>query len=342
MNEAQRWDAVLQRDRRADGAFVFAVETTGVYCRPSCASRHPLRKNVRFFETGAAAQKKGFRACLRCRPDEAPARAAMVERLSRLIEQSEGPVRLERLAKSVGLSAAQVVRVFKAETGVTPAAYAAGLRAERMRQQLRRSKTVSEAIYEAGFESAGRFYARAGQSLGMSPRAAKEGGAGETIRFAVGQCSLGAILVAATGRGVCAILLGDTPEPLVEDLQRRFPRAALQGGETDFETWVAQVVGFVESPALGLSLPLDLRGTAFQQRVWKALAAVPCGETSTYAKLARRIGRPEAVRAVAGAVAANPIAVAIPCHRVIRTDGSLSGYRWGVERKKALLERESS
>jgi AraC family transcriptional regulator, regulatory protein of adaptative response / methylated-DNA-[protein]-cysteine methyltransferase len=341
MNEAQRWDAVLQRDRRADGAFVFAVETTGVYCRPSCSSRHPLRKNVRFFENGAAAQKKGFRACKRCRPDEAPARAAMVERLSRLIEQSEGPVRLDALAKSVGLSAAQVARVFKAETGVTPAAYAAGLRAERVRQHLRRSKTVSEAIFEAGFESSGRFYAQAGQALGMSPRAAKEGGAGETIRFAVGQCSLGAILVAATERGVCAILLGDAPEPLVEDLQRRFPRAALHGGEADFEQWVAQVVGFVEAPALGLSLPLDLRGTAFQQRVWKALAAVPCGETSTYARLAKRIGRPEAVRAVAGAVAANPIAVAIPCHRVIRTDGSLSGYRWGVERKRALLEREA-
>jgi AraC family transcriptional regulator of adaptative response/methylated-DNA-[protein]-cysteine methyltransferase len=340
MTADAQWKAVLARDKRADGAFVFAVETTGVYCRPSCGARHPLRKNVRFFAGCAAAEKKGFRACKRCRPDEAPREAALIARACRLLEGEEAPA-LGKLARALELSPSHLHRLFKRETGLTPAAYVAGLRAERVRAQLKRSSTVSDAIYEAGFQSTGRFYEKSAAALGMSPRSYQRGGADERIRFAVGQCSLGAILVAATERGVCAILLGDAPQPLVEDLQRRFPQAVLEAGDGAFETWVAQVVGFIEAPKLGLSLPLDLRGTAFQQRVWKALAAVPVGTTSTYARLAKAIGRPEAVRAVAGAVAANPIAVAIPCHRVIRTDGGLSGYRWGIERKQRLLDRET-
>jgi AraC family transcriptional regulator, regulatory protein of adaptative response / methylated-DNA-[protein]-cysteine methyltransferase len=339
MPNETRWNAVLERDARADGRFVFAVETTGIYCRPSCPARRPLRKNVTFFDDGAAARRMGFRACKRCHPDGVAARAAMVERVCRRLGRAEELPSLAELARAEGLSPAHFQRAFKTETGLSPHDFARGLRAQRFRHQLKRSKTVSDAIYEAGFNSSGRAYESA--SLGMTPTGFKQGGAGETIRFAVGECSLGAILVAATARGVCAILLGDAPEPLVEDLQRRFPRAELVGGDTGFERSVAEVVGFVEAPRLGLSLPLDLRGTAFQQRVWKALARLPAGKTSTYAGLAKAIGNPKAVRAVAGAVAANPIAVAIPCHRVIRTDGALSGYRWGVERKKALLAREA-
>lgn len=338
MTNETRWKAVLARDPRADGRFVFAVETTGIYCRPSCPARRPLRKNVSFFDDGAAARRKGFRACKRCQPDGVAARAAMVERVCRRLERAEEIPSLAELARSEDLSPAHFQRAFKAETGLSPHAFARGLRAQRLRHQLKRSKTVSDAIYEAGFNSSGRAYEAA--SLGMTPTGFKQGGAGETIRFAVGQCSLGAIVVAATARGVCAILLGDAPEPLVADLQHRFPKAELVGGDAAFEAWVAEVVGFVEAPRLGLALPLDLRGTAFQQRVWKALAEVPAGKTSTYARLAKDIGRPSAVRAVAGAVAANPVAVAIPCHRVIRTDGGLSGYRWGVERKRELLDRE--
>jgi AraC family transcriptional regulator of adaptative response/methylated-DNA-[protein]-cysteine methyltransferase len=232
-------------------------------------------------------------------------------------------------------------RIFKAITGVTPKAYASANRARRLREQLPRSATVTEAIYGAGFNSSGRFYATSSQVLGMAARRFRSGGTGESIRFAVGQCTLGSILVAATETGICAVQLGDDPEVLVRELQERFPKARLSGAEADFERWVAKVVGLVEAPALGLDLPLDVRGTAFQQRVWEALLRIPAGSTATYAEIARRIGAPKSVRAVARACASNAIAVAIPCHRVVRTDGSLSGYRWGVERKRALLARES-
>lgn len=342
MGADARWQAVVERDARADGAFVFAVQTTGVYCRPSCGARRPLRKNVRFFAGGEEARAAGFRPCKRCRPDEKKGRAALVEKLCRRLEAGGERVVLSQLAAEAGLSPSQLSRAFQAELGLSPRAYLLALRAGRLRRQLQRSPTVSDAIYAAGFESSGRFYAQAPGALGMTPRGFRGGGAGERIRFAVGQCSLGAVLVAATARGVCAILLGDAPEALVRELQDRFPRAELLGGDADFEAHVAEVVGLVEAPRKGLSLPLDVRGTAFQQRVWQALRAVPAGKTSTYARLARAIGRPSAVRAVAGAVAANPLAVAIPCHRVIRTDGALSGYRWGVERKRALLEREGA
>jgi len=339
-----RWAAVARRDKAADGAFFYSVRTTGVYCRPSCPARLPLRENVAFHSSRAAAEQAGFRPCRRCRPDEAAGarQAEIVARACELIASSEEPPTLDQLAEAAGLSLYHFHRVFKAVTGVTPRAYAAAHRHRKLRDGLPRSGSVTEAIHDAGFGSNGRFYAHAGEVLGMTPQAFRSGGRGTTIRFAVGQCSLGAILVAATDKGLCAILLDDEPEALVRDLQDRFPHAELVGGDADFERWVAQVVGFVEAPQLGLALPLDVRGTAFQQRVWQALREIPPGSTASYAEVAERIGQPQAVRAVAQACAANALAVAIPCHRVVRRDGGLSGYRWGVERKRTLLEREGS
>ena len=259
----------------------------------------------------------------------------------RLIEEAEEAPSLDALAQAAGMSRFHFHRVFKAVTGVTPKAYARrAARRSACATSWRRRDTVTEAIYGAGFNSSGRFYAASSDLLGMTPSAFRAGGDGAEIRFAVGECSLGSILVAATDKGVCAILLGDDPDALVRDLQDRFPKAPLIGGDARFEQLVATVVGFVEAPAHGLDLPLDVRGTAFQQRVWQALREIPRGATASYAEIAARIGRPKAVRAVAQACAANPLAVAIPCHRVVRTDGALSGYRWGVERKRALLERE--
>ncbi len=343
-SDEARWAAVQARDAAADGQFYYSVRSTGVYCRPSCASRTALRANVGFHGTREQAEAAGFRPCLRCRPELPPLaerQAEAVARACRLIEQAEEAPDLDSLARVAGLSRFHFHRVFKAVTGITPKAYAAAHRAGRVRRQLAVSGSVTEAIYGAGFNSSGRFYAGAGALLGMAPARFRAGGQGETIRFAIGQCSLGAILVAATATGICAILMGDDPEPLVRDLQDRFPRARLEGGDAGFEATVAQVVGLVEAPGLGLALPLDVRGTAFQHRVWEALRAVPPGATISYAELARRVGLPAgAARAVAGACAANPVAVAIPCHRVVRNDGALSGYRWGVERKRLLLERE--
>jgi AraC family transcriptional regulator, regulatory protein of adaptative response / methylated-DNA-[protein]-cysteine methyltransferase len=340
-----RWSAVVARDRSADGRFVYSVRTTGVYCRPSCAARLARPENVRFHETCADAEKAGFRACKRCRPDQpslSERHAATVAEICRLIETADEVPDLDDLAHRAGLSPYHFHRVFKAVTGLTPKGYAAADRAKRVRDELSRSGSVTEAIYGAGFNSNGRFYATSDRVLGMTPTDYRAGGANTDIRFAVGECSLGSILVAGSDRGVCAILMGDDPDALVRDLQDRFPRARLIGGEADFEAWVAEVVGFVEAPALGLDLPLDVRGTAFQQRVWQALREIPAGSTASYTDIANRIGAPKAVRAVARACGANALAVAIPCHRVVRNDGALSGYRWGVERKRALLERESA
>jgi AraC family transcriptional regulator of adaptative response/methylated-DNA-[protein]-cysteine methyltransferase len=339
----ERWDAVVRRDPSADGVFYYSVRTTGVYCRPSCAARLARRENVRFHRACEDAEQAGFRPCKRCRPN-APAlaeqRTAAVAKACRLIEASDESLNLEALADAVGMSRFHFHRVFKSVTGLTPKAYAAADRAQKIRSQLAQRGTVTEAIYGAGFNSNGRFYATSAQVLGMSPTRFRSGGEGEAIRFAVGECSLGSILVAATEKGVCAILLDDDPEALVCDLQDRFPRAELIGGDERFEELVAKVVGLVDAPALGLDLPLDVRGTAFQQRVWQALREIPAGSTVSYAEIAARIGSPKAVRAVAQACASNAIAVAIPCHRVVRNDGALSGYRWGVERKRILLERE--
>jgi len=341
--EDDRWRAVQQRDRAADGLFLYAVRTTGVYCRPSCGARLPRRANVTFHASCSEAEAAGFRPCKRCRPNEPSAatrRNAAVVRACRLIEQSEATPSLGTLAAATGLSRFYFQRLFKEITGVTPRAYAAAQRGNRVRAELRRGGPVTAAIYAAGFGSSGRFYAEARKELGMVPAAFRAGGRDTTIRFAVGECSLGSILVAASARGVCAILLGDAPEALVRDLHDRFPQAELQAGGADFDLWVAKVVGFVDAPRIGLDLPLDIRGTAFQRRVWQALQTVPTGTTIGYAELAAKIGAPSAARAVASACAANALAVAIPCHRGVRADGNLSGYRWGIERKRALLERE--
>ncbi|MGK9171491.1 bifunctional DNA-binding transcriptional regulator/O6-methylguanine-DNA methyltransferase Ada [Inquilinus limosus] len=343
-NDDARWAAVQRRDRAADGAFVYAVRTTGVYCRPSCASRHARRENVSFHLDAAAAERAGFRPCRRCKPNEASLaerQTALVVAACRTIETAEEMPSLDELAEAAGLSRFHFHRLFKSVTGVTPKAYADAHRADRMRDELAQTATVTEAIYGAGFNSNGRFYAAAPERLGMTPTAFREGGAGAEIRFAIGECHLGAILVAATDKGIVAIQFGDDPQALLERLQDRFPKARLVGGDAEFEQLVARVVGFVEAPSAGLDLPLDIRGTAFQQKVWQALRGIPPGTTVSYAEIARRIGRPKAVRAVAQACAANDLAVAIPCHRVVRADGDLSGYRWGVSRKQALLEREA-
>ena len=343
-DEQERWAAVVRRDPAADGQFFYSVATTGVFCRPSCPSRRARRENVFFHATCAEAERAGFRPCKRCRPDQlslVTQHAAMVANICQLIDTTDAIPSLDALAQAAGMSRYHFHRIFKAIAGMTPWAYAAAQRGKRMREKLAGSKTVTDAIYDAGFNSNGRFYAASNQVLGMTPTSFRNGGDKIDIRFAVGQCSLGAVLVAATGKGVCAILLDDDPEFLVRDLQDRFPRANLLGGDNDFEQTVAQVVGFLDAPALGIELPLDIRGTVFQQRIWQALREIPPGSTVSYTELAKRIGAPKAVRAVAQACAANAIAVAIPCHRVVRSDGSLSGYRWGVDRKRALLEREA-
>jgi AraC family transcriptional regulator, regulatory protein of adaptative response / methylated-DNA-[protein]-cysteine methyltransferase len=340
-----RWAAVTARSAAAEGSFFYSVRTTGVYCRPSCGSRRPRPENVRFYGTREEAEEAGFRPCKRCHPDRpslSEQHAATVTEICRVIETSSRVPPLEQLASRAGMSPFHFHRVFKAVTGLTPRAYAAAHRGERVRRELGKASTVTAAIYESGYSSNGRFYGESEGMLGMTPTEFRAGGANAEIRFAVGECSLGSILVARSGRGVCAILLGDDPDALARELQDRFPRATLIGGDAEFEGVVAKVVGLVEAPQLGLELPLDVQGTAFQQRVWRALREIPAGSTVSYRELARRIGAPSSVRAVAHACATNPVAIAIPCHRVVRSDGSLAGYRWGVERKRTLLQREAA
>jgi AraC family transcriptional regulator of adaptative response/methylated-DNA-[protein]-cysteine methyltransferase len=339
-----RWAAVLARDSATDGKFFYSVKTTGVYCRPSCASRPARPENVAFHATCADAERAGFRPCKRCKPDQPPLaaqHAVAVAKVCRFIENAETVPSLAELASRAGLSTYHFHRVFKAATGLTPKAYAVAHRAQRVRSELGRGGKVTDAIFDAGYNSNGRFYEKSNALLGMTPSKYRAGGKDIEIHFAIGECSLGSILVASSERGVCAILMGDDPDALAHDLQDRFPRAHLIGGDKKFERLVAKVVGFVEAPAKGLNLPLDVRGTAFQQRVWQALQKIPAGSTATYTQIAKRIGAPTSVRAVASACAANALAVAIPCHRVLRNDGGLAGYRWGVERKRALLKREA-
>jgi AraC family transcriptional regulator of adaptative response/methylated-DNA-[protein]-cysteine methyltransferase len=339
-----RWAAVLARDPAADRQFVYAVRTTGVYCRPSSLSRLPRPENVEFFATAAEAEAAGYRPSKRAAMDQsqvAAQHARLVANACRCIELAEQAPSLQQLALAAGLSSYHFHRVFKATTGLTPKAYANAHRGEKIRQQLADGDSITDALYEAGFNSNSRFYEASGRLLGMKPGQYRNGGADTEIRFAVGECSLGSILVASSALGVCAILLGDDPDLLVRDLQDRFRNATLLGGDEDFEQLIARVVGFIEAPSLGLDLPLDLRGTAFQQRVWLALKEIPAGSTASYAEIAQRIGAPKSFRAVAQACGANSLAVAIPCHRVVRSDGNLSGYRWGVERKRQLLDREA-
>ncbi|VUD46067.1 Bifunctional transcriptional activator/DNA repair enzyme Ada [Thalassocella blandensis] len=342
--EDDRWAAMQTRDVAADGCFVFAVRTTGMYCLPSDCTHLPKRKHVEFFDSAEAAEAAGYRhsefkiGSQTKLPDK---HVAPVIRACRLIENVETPPPLADLAAAVGLSPFHFHRIFKSVTGLTPKAYGSAFRAQRLREELNTpSLSITEAIYGAGFNSNSRFYESSERLLGMRASEYRAGGIGMEVQFAVGRCSLGAILVARTQRGICAILLGDDADILVRDLQDQFPKAEIIGGDDEFESLVAIVVGFIESPKTGLHLPLDVRGTAFQERVWRALQKIPPGKTISYAELAKRIGSPKAVRAVAQACAKNRIAVAIPCHRVVRLNGDVSGYRWGIDRKRELLYRE--
>lgn len=339
-----RWAAVRARDRDADGRFVYAVRSTGVYCRPSCGARTPRPENVAFYPDSAAAAAAGFRPCLRCTPDQAsPAErhAALVAGLCRSIEAAATPPTLAQLAAEAKLSPSHLQRVFKAVTGLSPHAYAAAHRAQRLRAELAGGTSATEAIYAAGYGSAGQVYGEAAALLGMRPGEYRRGARGLRIAYALARCSLGELLVATTARGVCAIFLGDTAEALLAQLRAAFPGAELSAGGADFAALLAQVVALVEHPGLAHApLPLDLRGTALQLRVWQALREILPGTTLSYAELAARVGAPRAVRAVASACAANLVAVAVPCHRALRGDGSLAGYRWGLPRKAALLARE--
>lgn len=362
-SDEERWAALCARDSSADGRFFYAVRTTGVYCRPSCASRRPLRRNVHFYDNAEAAREAGFRACKRCRPDDVGSpsfRALVVEKACRMIEESAEAPTLEALAEASELSTFHFHRVFKAVTGVTPRAYAAEARARRVREALaerdaardaadsnsradaaRARASITSAMFDAGFGSSSSFYAAADGVLGMKPRDYARGAPRMRIRYAVAPCSLGRALVAATEVGVCSILIGDDDAELRGDLARRFPRAELIDGDVDFDALVGQAVALIDEPAgAHAELPLDVQGTAFQRRVWQALREIPAGATASYAEIAAKIGAPKAARAVAGACANNHIAVAIPCHRVVHGNGGLSGYRWGVERKRKLLEQE--
>jgi AraC family transcriptional regulator of adaptative response/methylated-DNA-[protein]-cysteine methyltransferase len=339
-----RWAAFVARDPAFDGQFFVSVATTGIYCRPTCPAKRPKREHVRFYDTAAAAAAAGFRACKRCKPDQPSLVQQYAEKVAeacRLIEAAEDEPRLDALARAVGLSPYHFHRIFKSVLGVTPKAYAIAHRNKRVREELGRNVTVTQAIYGAGFNSNGRFYAKSSEVLGMTPSQFRSGAPNSEIQFAISDCSLGSVLVAASDRGVCAILFGDNAEGLTGDLKKQFPRARFIGDDPAFERLAAKVVGFVEDPRMGLDLPLDIRGTAFQHRVWDALRRIPTGSTASYAEIAKAIGSSKSVRAVARACASNRIAVAIPCHRVIGSDGSLTGYRGGIERKRALLAKEA-
>lgn len=343
LDDEELWQAVATRDARFDGRFCYAVKTTGVYCRPSCPAKRPRRAHVSFHAGPEAAERAGYRACKRCNP-AGPARAAdgaaKIEEACRLIEKAESPIPLATLARAVGLSPHHFHRQFKSALGITPKAYGDALRNDRVRAALSGGASVTEALYEAGFGSSGRFYANAAGALGMAPRTFRDGGPSERIAYGVSGCSLGTVLVALSAKGVCAILLGDDAGDLTQAVRALFPQATLQEGDATFHATMSLVVSLVDRPDTPCDLPLDIRGTAFQRRVWEALRAIPAGRTVSYAELAAAIGAPSSVRAVAGACAANKLAVAIPCHRVVRGDGSLSGYRWGVDRKRALLDKE--
>ena len=341
-----RLRAVLDRDASASG-FVYAVRTTGIYCRPGCPSRSPNPENVRFFDTPAQAEQAGFRPCKRCRPDDPAHRdiastrvTAACRAIERALDQGEPAPSLEALASKASLSPSYFQRLFKARVGISPKEYARAARDERVRDALAQGESVTEAVYAAGFGAPSRFYEHAGQALGMAPAAYRKGGQGLTIRYATADCFLGTVLAGFTEQGVCAIEFGDSREELVDALRQRFPEADLRDSQDELAPLLREVAAFVRHPDQGLDLPLDIQGTVFQQRVWQELVRIPVGETRTYSDVARALGQPKAVRAVAAACAANPLAVAVPCHRVLRKSGELAGYRWGLDRKRRLLEIE--
>jgi len=346
LSEAEQWQAVLDHDKAHDGAFVYAVKTTGVYCRPSCASRRPLRQNVQFFAQTAAAEKAGFRPCLRCRPQSAPlkdARTTNVRAICRYIERHlEDPISLHALGDAFGMSPFHLQRTFKAALGVTPKQYADSCRINLLKQNLQSGKTVTTALYDSGYSSSSRLYERAQDHLGMTPDKYRRGAIGVAIRYTTSESPLGRILVAATDRGICAIRFGDSDSDLELALRREYPFAARKRQDDDLKGWNRQILEHLRGNRLNQSLPLDIQATAFQRKVWEHLRTIPRGETKSYSAVARAIGRPTATRAVARACAANSVALEIPCHRVVREDGDLGGYRWGMERKKQLLEMEQA
>jgi AraC family transcriptional regulator of adaptative response/methylated-DNA-[protein]-cysteine methyltransferase len=334
------FEALTQRDRIADGVFIYAVKTTGIYCRPSCAARNPLAKNTAFYPTPEAAEKAGFRPCKKCHPGSPTrpdANAALIAAACRRIQTAETPLSLATLAAEAGISPFHFHRLFKSITGVTPKTFAAAARATRMKSALSNAPNVTQALYQAGYDSSARFYAAAEDHLGMAPATYRKGGAGEDISFTTAPCALGILLVARTPRGICAIALGDDPAALQTDLTQQFPRATITNAP---DKSLPQILAFIDGALPPNTLPLDLRGTTFQLRVWAALRAIPPGQTASYAQIAASLGIKDGARAVAGACAANKLAIAIPCHRAVRGDGALAGYRWGPARKQALLTRE--
>ncbi len=330
------WDAFVARDRARDGTFVGAVRTTGIYCKPSCPARRPRRDNMRFYADAAAARAAGFRPCLRCRPDEARRDSLAIDQALALIADAEQPLSLDALAQAVGYAPHHFHRLFKRATGVTPAAYARKLRADRLEAALDNGGSITGAIYEAGYNASSRAYADAGKRLGMTPSAWRDGGRGVTIRHLIADTSLGPMLIAATDKGLCRISFDEDEA----DLARRFPHADIRPADAAFQRLAQQVAALADDPARAVHLPIDVRGTAFQQAVWDALRAIPPGQTRSYTQVAQAVGRPGAVRAAGSACGDNSLALLIPCHRVVRSDGGLGGYAYGLARKEKLLERE--
>lgn len=341
--EEERWQAFSSRDNQADGQFFIGVKTTGIFCRVLCPARLPKRENILFYDTWQEAAAAGFRACKRCHPTElepeTPHRSAII-RACKILDSAENQPTLVTLAKTAGLSSFHFQRVFKGIVGVTPKQYYMEKRSSRIRQNLQQTNRVTDAIYDAGFGSSARFYSQASDTLGMKPSDFQKGGDGMEISFAISPSYLGLVLVAATATGICLIIFGDRPEVMEKELNRRFPKAHLKDANSTFKDWVNQIISYLQHPGRDLNLPLDIQGTAFQRRVWAALREIPAGSTASYSEVANRIGNPKAVRAVASACAANNLAVAIPCHRVVHSNGGLGGYHWGLERKRALLEHE--
>ncbi len=340
---AQFWQATLHRDRRADGAFVFAVRSTHIYCRPSCPARRPLRQNALFFRTPEEAEHRGFRPCRRCRPKELQSAAALVAKAAALLADSnEENVRLEAIVAQIGASTEKLRRAFRATTGLSPRDFAEAARMKRFKKLLREGHGITDALYACGFGSPSRIYEKTNSQLGMTPAAYKKGAPGMQIEYSITKSSLGHLLVAATERGISAIYLGENDKQLVSELRAEYPKAELSANFSGHAPWVREVLKRIDGHTPSLDLPLDVQATAFQRRVWQELQKIPLGSTRTYTQVARALGKPNSVRAVARACATNPVSIVVPCHRVIRTDGQLAGYRWGLKRKQELLEREGS
>ena len=337
-----KWQQVMARDARQDGRFVFAVRTTGIYCRPSCPSRRPRRDSVEFYTNPDEAERAGYRACLRCKPTQVSSQAQYVAKARQFLDNAEGPVTLTALSKRVGLSSFHLKRLFKRATGLSPREYQSARRMQQLKSGLRKGNDVTTALYDAGFGSPSRLYEKAPRQLGMTPGEYRRGGSGATIRFAIKPTPLGRMLVAATARGLSAVRFGESVPQLEGELRQEFPAAELHRDDAALDEYVEPLLAAIRGDKTTIDLPLDIRATAFQQKVWDALKQIPRGETRSYTEVAREIGSPSAVRAVARACASNPVAVAVPCHRVVRSDGDLAGYRWGIERKKKLLDSEQS